>query len=197
MTENPQTKEAVWHTLLELVPQARKLSQEQRLKMTGLMRQSLLLQEKDKKEAQNVYRSKDAPTLRALVESLPFADREEITRSVEELQLDPEEREMEIANWAFRRQSAEGELLVREQLVPFKLVRLHRDFFLLLCRTVAEDITLGFSAVFGKSPDAFSGQTLQTGEQSWTGWVWVRGGEANEDREALAQIRSLWKEIGR
>ncbi|MBN1596315.1 hypothetical protein JW933_10355 [candidate division FCPU426 bacterium] len=182
-----------WQTLLKVMPQASGLDKALRDQLYGLVRRSLLLEHQEAQESARIFHPDDVQALRTMQESLPVASEQEILQTIGELQLSPEEGELEFAHWAFRRQSASGELLLGEQLVKFKLVRLHDWQYLLLCEQYLEAVVRCFERVFKRPADCFLPQPLRVGPLAWSAWMWITDSDPDRARIMRADILSRWQ----
>ncbi len=185
--------EACWDTLLALVPEARSLALEQRKLFSGLVRQVLAGELQEEREAVNIFRMENVPALAQLIASLPLHSREEKLLAVDELQLSPEAAQMELANWAFRHQSVRGELLVRELLVPFRLIRLQPVNYLLLAREAWPEIPANFTQAFSRPPDVHTARALRVSGRAWAAWAWFLDPDRAAAERAAAELRHLWQ----
>jgi len=183
----------LWETLFSLVPESGKLPKNQRKAFMGLMRQHLVHEQEDEAAALNVFRLDDPAPLKALVDALPVFTYEEVVDRVKELNLSREESETEVAHWAMRHQSAKGQFLIGERLVPFRIVRLQEHAYLLISLEIRDEISKVFSEIFGREPGAFSGKALYVEDQTWTGWAWFIDPDRREADAAAAKLRETWK----
>lgn len=183
-----------WEAILDLVPSAKKLDQDERRMFKGILRRELILEREAEAEALNVFRADDTAGLTRLIDSLPVNTPEEIELSVDELQLPQDEAEMEEANWAVRHQSIRGDLLVSEQIVPFRLIRLNRYTYLLMTpRGEAKNVLSGFCLAFGRDPDVTSKRALRDEEHRWSSWAWFLDPDRDSARRDAEQLRQLWE----
>ena len=180
-----------------VMPKVAQLDKPQREILSGLVRRTLLLEQEAESSALNVFRIEDIEDLKSLIQSLPFIPQEEILNRVAELKLGPEEAELEAAHWVFHHQAAEGDLLVNERLMHFKLVRIMDFGYLLIGRKDCQEIVPGFNAAFGKSCDIFSGSALHIDGEKWSGWAWFLDSDPAEVQRAKAHWKEIWKEMSR
>lgn len=192
----PQEETQLLNTLAEIMPLAREITPGERPAFFTYVRQWLLRNAEEESRATSIYRPEDARVLRQLVADLPWNTEEEILRRLDELQLQPLERDLEAANWAFRHQSVAGDLLVGEELIPFRLVRFRPTLYLLLAACDRAEIIAGFNRVFSREPAACTGGALRTDGEQWSGWVWETGGDTEQSHAALQRIREIWKATG-
>jgi hypothetical protein len=183
--------------LAAVMPEVAQLGKQQREILSGLVRRTLLLERKAESSALNVFRMEDIEGLKALIKSLPFTPKEEIPGRVAELKLSPEEAELEAAYWVFHHQTAEGDLLVKERLMHFKLVRIMDFGYLLIGQKACPEIVHGFNAAFGNPYDIFSGSALHIDGDKWSGWAWFLDPDPADARRAKAQWEEIWKEMSR
>jgi hypothetical protein len=187
------TQNELWLNLQAVMPDAGKVSEKQRDKLYGLVRQSLLWEKVDEAEALQVYRPDSTQELTSLIHSLNVSTEDEITAAVEELQLTQEEKELEYAHWAFRRQSTKAEMLVQDKLFMFKLVRMNQYQYLLLCQESNAAIADSFTHAFNQAPDVFSEKALVFEEKKWAGWMWILDPDKERARHIKEEISELWK----
>jgi len=193
MKSHGNQQDLVWRALQAVMPEAKKISESQREKLYGLVRRSLLWEKHEETEATQVYRTEHIAELRALMKSLTVSTEEEINQAIDELQLSREERELEYAHWAFRRQSVSGELLIQDELIAFKLVRLYHDQYLLMCSRALPSIVECFTRVFEREPEIFSEKALSVENQSWVGWFWILDQDQEKTKKLREKIQALWK----
>jgi hypothetical protein len=195
-SDRPQEETQLLNTLAEVMPLAREIAPGQRAAFFCAVRQWLRNRTEEESRATSIFRPDDLQTLRQLVAALPWNSEEEIRRKVEGLQLPAPECDLEAANWAFRHQSAAGDLLVGDELVSFRLVRLQPALYVLLAAGERPEIISGFNAVFDREPVLCSGAALRTEGETWTGWVWETSGDAASSQAALRRIRAIWEASG-
>ncbi|MCK5241146.1 hypothetical protein KAR34_01725 [bacterium] len=179
--------------LQAVMPNAKNISGKQCSKLYGLVRRSLLWEKQEETEATQVYRPESTNELQFLIQSLNLATEEEIKAAVEELQLSPEEKELEYVHWAFRRQSANGEILIQDALIAFKLVRMNQYQYLLLCRENNADVADSFTRAFNHTPDIFSEHALMIEDKSCAGWMWILDPDKERANQMKEEISALWK----
>jgi len=179
--------------LAAVIPETAQLDEQQREILSGMLRRDLLLEREAEFAALNIFRIEDIEDLKSLIQSLPFTPQEEILNRVAELKLSPEEAELEAAHWVFHHQAAEGDLLVNERLVHFKLVRIMDFGYLLIGRQDCQESVPGFNAAFGKIYDIFSGSALHIDGEKWSGWAWFLDPDPAEVQQAKAQWEEIWK----
>jgi hypothetical protein len=189
---NKNQEDPAWQALKVVLPRGERVAQKQRKKLYGIMRRCLLREKQEELEAIQVFRLEDIQALRGLRDHLDIAGEQERRQAVGELQLSQEEKETEFVHWAFRRQSVNGDLLVSERLINFKMVRLDEYQYLLLCSEAGEEISRCFQNVFEKEPDLFSGNAITIESQSWATWIWImhpNKEEAGRIREGIKFLR--------
>jgi hypothetical protein len=157
-----------------------------------LLRRALLGELQEEREAANIFSANNLPALVALIHSVPLHSPAERLAWSRELQLPPEEEEMELANWPYRHQSVGGDLLIREQLVPFRLIRLQAYGYLLLCSNADPEISETFTRAFAQPPRAQTERAFGDGERTWAAWAWFLNPDPAEAELAAENLRQLW-----
>jgi hypothetical protein len=193
---HPGVSDEEFEALTQLIPEAKKLSQSKRPLLAGILRQSLQQERQDATEAVSVYRVEDAAALSGAIQSLPYHRPDEIAARIAEWHLPLAEAQEEAAHWALRHQSLRGDLVVRDRLIPFQLIRLGEFTYLLL--SLGGDTGLiaeNFGRAFGRAPDVHSDRALREPDRVWTSWAWFM----DPDRAAAAhdaeQLRQLWQDL--
>lgn len=190
---NADTNAAALDELTRLIPETKQLSEKDMLTVVGLLRQSLYAELEEEAAAGRIIDSDDVGALRILIRDLPVHAPEEIDDFISDLNLPPEEAEIEVANWPYRHQSVRGELLVGQELVGFTLVRLKPYSYLLLTQKGAPTIAESFSRAFGQKPAAHSDNLFKVQGQVLVAWTWVLDPDPNLALLEAEHLRALWE----
>jgi len=192
--ENAENEESEdWKTLSALVHEAEKLNEKEKRALKGIIRRNLAHEQAEETAALNIVRIEDVDSLAQIIHSLPVHTEEEIFAFVEELELTGEEAEMEIANWAYRHQSVSGDLLVTDQVISFRLIRLNEYSYILLSLGDIPEIEENFSEVFGQSPRVHSNNSLRDQNQAWASWAWLMDPNPDTVQRDAEKLRQLWE----
>lgn len=193
----PETDGPEWETFTHLIPEAIHLDPRGRRRLAGYVRRRLVSAHDENRDSQNLVRVDDIATLSELVRSLPRATPEEIAAALKEWGVVGEEAMLETASWPYRHQSVHGDLLLDEQLVHFRLIRLEEYVYVLLCLVGDDRIAEGFSRAFGRAAAVHSRKAVRTDDRVWIGWAWFLDPDPVEAEAAAERLRTMWGELER
>jgi hypothetical protein len=195
--EVPEETPNLHESLVELFPEAETLDKDDLNTLVGLMRRYVLLEHLEERDSQNIIDVADWQALRPIIAGLPLNTVKEMSEMMDELALDPEESEIETMNWAFRHQSVGGDLLVGEDLVPFKLIRLKEHSYILLSQYSRPEIFFNFSRAFGHEPSVYNAKALLVEKQPWAGYAWFLDPDVQAAQTEAENLRLLWEGTGK
>jgi hypothetical protein len=183
-------------SLTELIPGVQDLEADDFKTLAGLMRRQVLLEQQEEVTSQNIVAASNWQEIQRLISGLPLNNLREMAGLIDELALDPEESENETLNWAFRHQSLGGDLLVGEDLIPFKLIRLKEYSYILLCRDHRLEVLLGFSKAFQREPAVTTDKALKVEGHTWVGYAWFLDPDAQAAQNEADNLRAIWEGVG-
>jgi len=191
VSDNQQLRES----LTELIPGVQDLEYDDFKTLAGLMRRQVLLEHQEEATAQNIVAASDWQEIQRLIAALPLNNVREMAGLIDELALDPEESENETLNWAFRHQSLGGDLLVGEDLIPFKLIRLKEYAFILLCRDHRQEVLVSFSKAFQREPMVTTDKALKVEGHTWVGYGWFLDPDTQAAQCEADNLRGIWEGV--
>lgn len=186
-----------WETFTHLVPAAKTLDPAGRRLLAGYVRRRLVSAHDENRNSQNLVRLDDTAALSELVRSLPRSTPEEIATALKEWGIVGEEAVLETAGWPYRHQSVQGDLLLDERLVHFRLIRLEEYVYVLLCLVGDDRIAEGFGRAFGRAPAVHSREAVRTDDRVWIAWAWFLDPDPSEAEAAAERLRLMWGELER
>ncbi|MCD4814250.1 hypothetical protein K8S19_11235 [bacterium] len=184
---------SVQQQLAALIPEAGNLEKTEQVMLHGLVRRAILFEKKQGEEAVSIFKPGETKQLEQFQAGLQNTPEDEIKSKVTEFGMDDEEAEIESANWSFRHQSARGEMLVKNTLIPFQMVRIEQYQYLLLVSGGVSAVMEAFIPVFTKIPDIYSEDAFQTDGHRWSGWIWVTDPDDVQVAIQKDKIKSMWK----
>lgn len=191
MTNDIQQEQ--WALLKKIMPEAGQLEKKLIPELYGLVRQTIIKEQEQQAEAVNVYSLEDTQLLQQQLERLPYDSPATINQKVSELKLSPEEAEAEVAHWAFNHQALKGELLIKDELLPFKLVRLFEYVYVLICAQKNTLVIELFNQAFGREYGVFSDRALFIDQDHWRGWAWFTNPDELGNQEAITSLSEIWE----
>ncbi len=195
MTESKD--DSKWEILEKIMPQSKEVERELRPDLYGLVRRTIIKEREMASEATAIFRLDQPEMLRQLIENLPFYTQEEITRAIADLKLSPEDEELEASHWVFNHQAARGEVMDRDDLIRFKLVRLFEYAYLLICDENHAAVAQAFNRAFGRPFDAFSQNALHDEGHHWSVWAWFMHPDDTVNQRDKEKFNELWNRADR
>jgi hypothetical protein len=186
-------KDESWQNLQSIIAGIENVQKDDRQKVLGLVRRSIILVEEEKQALNTILCLDDIKTLATLLDTINIVPPDEAIKQIKELALSTQEQEEEMVHWAFRRQSIHGEFLINESLVPFRFIKIDQYISMLLANMNNPDIPKAFSICLKKPHDLFNNKAFQVENENWAAWAWVNFPNRQQQSEALEKMRALWK----